>query len=81
MIVRASEGVATLVHDEPGLKATTLVAKGDGLYARSGRGTLPIGKLTGELREDLGRCGHCFVVYMQGHRVIETSRAAISWED
>lgn len=77
LIVRRGEQTATLVHDEPDLKVKTLVVNTDGLYARSDVGTFFIGQLTHALREDLGECDRCYVVLMQGYRVIKTSEARL----
>lgn len=77
LIVRADERIATLVHDEPTLKVKSLVVLPDGLYARSENGSFLIGHLTHALKEDLERCDRCFVVLMQGDRVMKTTEARL----
>lgn len=77
LIVRRGENIATLVHDEPDLKVKTLVVLSDGLYARSDVGTVFVGQLTQALKEDLEACDRCYVVFMQGYRVIKTSEARL----
>jgi hypothetical protein len=80
LIVRTDERIATLVHDEPHLKVKSLVVLSDGLYARSDDGLFIIGQLTRALQEDLERCDRCFVVLMQGCRVMKTTEARLQKE-
>lgn len=77
IIVRKSERIATLVHDEPDLKVKSLVALADGLFARSDDGLIFIGHLTQSIREDLGHCNRAIVVLMGEHRVLKTTEARL----
>ncbi|MBY3151053.1 hypothetical protein HFO56_01340 [Rhizobium laguerreae] len=78
LIVR--NGIATLVHDEPDLKVKSLVVHSDGLYARSDDGLAVLGQITPALKKDLDGCDLCFVVLMQGHRVMKTTKARLQKE-
>ncbi len=80
LIIRTDERIATLVHDEPDLKVKSLVVLSDGLYARSDDGLFIIGQLTHALKEDLERCDRCYVVLMQGYRVMRTTEARLQKE-
>lgn len=80
IIAKDGKTTATLVHDEPDLKVKSLVVHSDGLYARTDGGLVPVGQLTRALMEDLACCDRCYVVAMDGNRVLRTTEARLQKE-